>query len=102
MTETTTTEQAKIDAQTYAAYIRNGESKAATSRELEVSASTVTRRVERHLARAAQDDAAAGEVQDDAPADSAIADDCEDVHPGVECELPCPCRCPVCAGSDED
>jgi hypothetical protein len=81
MTETTTTEQAEIDAQTYAAYIRNGESKAATGRELEVSASTVARRVERHLARAAQDQAT--EPEPASPAAEAPAAETEAADPEV-------------------
>jgi hypothetical protein len=65
MTATTdTVPQAALDAETYRVFLATGEVKAAAARELGISASTVTERIRRHLARAAQDDAAeAGDPQ---------------------------------------
>jgi hypothetical protein len=60
--------QAELDAATYAAYIRKGENKSATGRELGISASTVADRVKRHMARTAE--AAAG-YEDQAAEDEA-------------------------------
>jgi hypothetical protein len=67
MTETlaTTATQAEIDADTYAAFTRNGENKSAAGRELGIGTSTVSDRVKRHLARLAQDEAAAGDAAQD-------------------------------------
>jgi hypothetical protein len=64
MTETlaTTATQAEIDADTYAAFTRNGENKSAAGRELGIGTSTVSDRVKRHLARLAQDEAAASDA----------------------------------------
>jgi transposase-like protein len=47
--------QTELDAQAYDAYIRNGENRAATARELGIGATTAYDRIKRHLARQAQD-----------------------------------------------
>jgi hypothetical protein len=57
-TATAPSTQAATDAATHAAYLTNGESKAATARALGIQPGTVADRIKRHTARTAQDDAA--------------------------------------------
>ena len=60
--------QAEIDADTHAAYVANGENKAATARALGINASTVADRVKRHLTRHEQDTLADSRALDAAQA----------------------------------
>ena len=69
MTETSTiTDPASVYAQTFAAYVRNGENKAQTARELNISDSTVRARVKRYQEAMAE---IAAEHEDAAAADEA-------------------------------
>lgn len=69
MTDTHTTSQADLDAQTYQAYLDNGENKAAAARALGVNASTVADRIKRHQARHDQDTLADSRALDAAQAE---------------------------------
>jgi hypothetical protein len=102
----TAADQAAIDAETFKAFERNGENKAATGRELSVSAGTVAERIKRHLERVAQDEAgepgeAFGDLLDEDPELAGLVQENEqfaEALPGICADdqlaykVPCPVK----------
>jgi hypothetical protein len=74
MTSTATTSKAQTEADTYAAYLANGENKSKTGRVLGVGASTVADRIKRHLARVAEAEAVEREAAEQAGLEALAAE----------------------------